>query len=386
MERLTPESVARHAPKTQRYEVSDSLKQGLRLIVFPSGEKSYAVRYRFQHKKRKLTIGSTDKFTLAQARTAYDTAMELLAQGIDPGAAKTGKAPADLTVKSAVDLYREKHVDVQMEDGTASYWKRELTDLEQAFPARGLRSIRKGDLLPLLDHAAERGPEARRTTLKVIRCFFIWALGRDMVDSNPTDGIKRGKAEPRERYLLPDELRAVWHACEAVNVYAGAMAKLLILTGARRDEIRGLRWNEIVGDWIVLSEARTKTDVVHRIFITPQIKAILDALPKRGEFVFGVRAPMSNADRIKNAIDDALPERFTIPWAFHDLRRTFSTLAVSECGVDPLVAEKCIGHKLKGVQAIYQRHDFLKQCKAAWEAWGTYVEKLVGENVRKLVA
>jgi integrase len=386
MERFTPETVARHAPKSQRFEVSDSLKQGLRLIVQPSGEKSFAVRYRFGGVKRKLTFGSTDKLTLAAARLAYDKAMEQLAVGVDPGAVKTGKAPSDLTIKSAVDTYIEKHVTLAMEKDTAKYWKRELVELEQSFPARGLRSIRKGDLIPLLDQAAERGVYARQTTLKVYRCFFRWALGRDLIDTNPTDGIPRPKTEARERYLMPEELRAVWNACDAVNVFAGAMCKLLILTGARRDEIRGLRWDEIVGDWIVLPQGRTKTDIVHRMAITPQVKAILDALPRRGDFVFGINSPMSNADRIKNAIDDALPKRFTIPWAFHDLRRTFSTLVVSECDVDPLIAEKCIGHKLKGVQAVYQKHDFLKQCKAAWEAWGNYVEKLVGENVEKLVA
>jgi hypothetical protein len=40
-------------------------------------------------------------------------------------------------------------------------------------------------------------------------------------------------------------------------------------------------------------------------------------------------------------------------------------------------AERCLGHKLKGMQGIYQKHDFLEQTKAAWEAWGEYVEKLV---------
>ena len=388
MERFTPESVARRAPKTQRYEVSDSLKQGLRLIVEPSGHKSFAVRYRFQRRKRKLTIGSTEKFTLAAARAAYDTAMELLAQGIDPGAVKTGKAPADQTVKAVVDLYVEKYVEPEMEESTAKYWKREINDFAQAFPARGLRSIKKADIVPVLDQAAERGKDARATTLKVIRGFFIWCLGRDLVDSNPTDGIKRHRYEPRERYLMPEELRAVWHACGAVNGFAGAMCRLLILTGARRDEIRGLRWDECNFEtgWIVLGEARTKTDVVHRIAITPQVKAILEALPRRGEYVFGVKAPMSNADRIKNAIEAALPRPFDVPWSFHDLRRTFSTLIVSECDVDPLIAERCIGHRLKGVQAVYQKHDFLKQCKAAWEAWSKYVEHLASDQAERAAA
>ena len=52
-----------------------------------------------------------------------------------------------------------------------------------------------------------------------------------------------------------------------------------------------------------------------------------------------------------------------------DFRRTARTHRAA-LGVDPHVAERCLNHKLKGVEGIYNRHDYFDERKAALEAWG----------------
>jgi integrase len=66
-----------------------------------------------------------------------------------------------------------------------------------------------------------------------------------------------GRASSRERVLSDDELAKVWRACEHLN-QPGAVVRMLILTGARREEIAQLRWDEIEGDQILLANGRTK--------------------------------------------------------------------------------------------------------------------------------
>ena len=58
-------------------------------------------------------------------------------------------------------------------------------------------------------------------------------------------------------------------------------------------------------------------------------------------------------------------------WKLHDLRRTFST-GLARCGVDLVVAEKCLNHlsgALGGVAGVYNRFSYTDEMRRAWSAW-----------------
>ena len=99
------------APGPAVREISDSLVVGLRLSVQPSGHKSWAVRYRFEGRTRKLTLGKWPAVALPDARDAARAALITIARGTDPGVRKAPVAAlAPATVGDAVALYLKSSV------------------------------------------------------------------------------------------------------------------------------------------------------------------------------------------------------------------------------------------------------------------------------------
>lgn len=82
---------------------------------------------------------------------------------------------------------------------------------------------------------------------------------------------------------------------------------------------------------------------------------------------------------------DALPraikriqDRVGIPeWTAHDLRRTFATQLGESLHVDPVVIEKCLGHKMPRIMATYNKNEMLPQRKEALDAWAKHLEKII---------
>ena len=93
-----------------------------------------------------------------------------------------------------------------------------------------------------------RGPGAARTAGMAIRALFGWAVRRDVVPANPFKDFDLPAAPARERTLSEDEARRVFAAADALGYPEGPFIQSLQLTGCRRDEIRRLRWSEIVQD------------------------------------------------------------------------------------------------------------------------------------------
>jgi integrase len=371
---MTPKSVERIKPQTARAEYTDDNYQPLKLVVQPSGAKSWAVRYWFgktEPKKRKLTIGSFPAISLAAAREAARKAIETAQCGTDPCAVKKLGTPAEASFDAAADLYTAKHV-AELRNGTQAYVKRELQAARNEFMGRTLASITKRDLIALIDHADESGPHAGTQRRKVLAAFFRWAHeDRDLIQSNPARGLPKRQFKARDRFLDDGELRIVWQAADKEAGRYGALVKLLVLTGCRRNEIARLTWDEIQGDYIVLAPDRTKTAEAHRVFITPLMRSIIDTLPRRGVYVLGNGKPMSANCYAKDCIDVTLNE----PWRFHDLRRSFAT-GLQRCGVPVEIIERCLNHKLAGIQAVYNRHDYTDECRDAFDKWSAHIEAI----------
>jgi integrase len=127
---------------------------------------------------------------------------------------------------------------------------------------------------------------------------------------NPMRSLpKIGAEKPRDRVLSDAELAAVWAAAEDWPPF-GDIYRLLILTGARRDEIAALRWSEIQGDQIRLDGARTKNSLPHIIPLSGPAFDLIERLPRivGTDFVFtttGRTAP-SGWTRAKQTLDAKL--------------------------------------------------------------------------------
>ena len=183
-------------------------------------------------------------------------------------------SPADDTLAAYIALYREKHV-CTVRPGTALNINRELENMQDAWPGRSLRSISKKDVVAVIDKAMKRGPSAGVTAWKVAKAFFAWCEAREDDFASPARSIRKpAKEKSRDRVLDDAELKLTWDAAEAEGGPAGALVKLLILSGARRNEMTELAREEIGTDTIELPGDRTKNGVPHTIPITPIIRGV----------------------------------------------------------------------------------------------------------------
>ena len=245
-------------------------------------------------------------------------------------------------------------------------------DVLPLWGARDISTITKREIHALLDSIVDRAPGTARAVHSHLRSLFGWAVGREMVSINPMAGVKPPtKVKARDRVLSDVELVKVWHAAGA-DAY-GPMVKLLILTGARREEITQLRWAEINDGKIELPAERTKTGEPRIIPLSPQAREILAGVDNTGERVFGVARAWPRA---KARIDAAA--RINEPWVIHDLRRTAAT-GMQRLGVTLQTVEAVLGHvgTRAGIVGVYQRHDYLDEKRAAVEAWGAHVASLL---------
>jgi integrase len=376
---LTDRVVQQAKAGKTRIEIADAVLPGLYLIVQPSGLKSWAVRYRVGRASRKLTLsGRYPVLSLAKARELARGALEQIAAGEDPAAKKQAGVSADDTLAAHIAVYREKHVST-VRPGTAANINRELEHMQDAWSGRSLRSISKKDAVGVIDNAMRRGPSAAVTAWKVAKAFFAWCEARENDFASPARSLRKpAKEKSRDRVLDDHELKLTWEAADREGGAAGGLVKVLILSGARRNEITELARDEIKCDAIELPAERTKNGLAHLIPITPMIRQVLGSLPSTGKYVLnGTDRPFGDHSGAKEKITPAIP-----PWTLHDLRRSFAS-GLQRLGVAPHIVELALNHRsgtFSGVAGIYQRHRYAKEVGEAFELWSQHIETVTSKK------
>ncbi len=399
---LTDVGIRKLATPATRREVPDGKVTGLYLVLQPSGRKSWALRFRANGKPVKLTIGGYPTIGLGEARRRAQEALGELSGGRNPAAekraartaAKAERETAADRVERVVDLFIERHAKAKTRD-----WRNTKgmldSEIVRRWKGRRLSEITRPHVVALLDEVIDRGAPVRANRVFAeFRNMSKWALARGMIDRNPCDGLSSPTNETRrDRVLTDDEVRLVWQAAEAIGWHFRAIARLLLLTGARRDEVGEMRWSEVdlqAKTW-TLPPARTKNKRQHEIPLSDDAVAIIKALPRvegKPGFVFTTtgRTPVSGFSRAKRQIDAAVlkardgsaPEH----WTLHDLRRTVAT-NLQKLGVRLEVTESALNHvsgSRGGIVGVYQRHEYAAEKREALDAWATRLRTIVGDD------
>lgn len=397
---LTTKAVENMKPDPEkRFEVPDPGLTGLYLVMQPSGSKSWALRYRFNGKPAKLTLGKWPIMGVADARAAATAAIEEVEHGRDPAAAKKAAKVATAhdaerdKVSSVIDLFLKRHASRNRRaDDVAAMFRREIIG---KWGDREIQSITKRDVIDVLDAVVDRGSPVTANRLRAhLNTLFNWAKGRDIIDVNPLDGIKPPAPEkPRDRVLTDDEICLFWNACDGLQYPFGPLYRLLLLTGQRLREVAEMTWREIDGDTWTIPALRTKNGDEHIIPLSPDARAVLDGLPRVGRFLFSTTGttPVSGFTRAKERIDKLMAEAVnkdlpegaepvTIPaFTIHDLRRTAAT-GMAGLRFPPHVVEAVLNHRSgtrRGVAGVYNRFDYAEEKRQALDAWGRFVLTLV---------
>jgi integrase len=376
---LTDLSVRHLKPGDARREVRDAGQRGLYCIVQPSGVKTFAVRYRYGGRPRKLTLQAG--MSLAAARKEAAAVMYAVHEGKDPAAdkarAKARAATADTLEAIVAEFFRRESSRLR----SARKWQR---DFERAvLPVLGRRPIAdigRRDIVRLLDKIEdESGASAADIALSIVRRVMNWHAARsDDFRSPIVRGMTRCRPSDhaRSRILNDDELRAVWRAADSMQGPFGGYVQFLLLTAARRNEAAHMRWSEIKGaDW-VLPATRNKTKVDLTRPLNAAAQAVLAKVPRiaGSDFVFSADGRrLGGMARRKREIDEASG---VTAWTLHDLRRTSRSL-MSRAGVPSEHAERCLGHVIRGVEGVYDRHSYREEMRIAYQKLATLINQIV---------
>jgi integrase len=366
----------------------DQTLPGFGLKITPKGRKVFIVLYRSAgggSRLRKYTIGRSGGITLHNARIEAQKVMAARLEGRDPATEKLEarrRLTAD-TVPEVIDLYGKRHLS-QRRSGreVMQILQRNLVD---RVGSRSVHSISKRDVIDLVNAVVDRGsPVAANKSLKVIKSFFNWCVGRAIVERSPCEGIRVPTVErARDRVLTDRELAQIIRAARRLGGPYGAIVEVLALIGQRRDEVARMSWDEVDLERRVwtLPAVRTKNDRPHIVQLPDPAIAVIGAQPRAGGLVFSRNGvtPVGDFSSQKRRLDDLCGVSH---WRLHDLRRTMVS-GMARLGVAPHVADKILNHvagTISGVAAVYQRHEFMDERIHALERWGAYVESLLAEG------
>lgn len=377
------QSLAAGTPK--RHPVGNSLY----FVVRKNATPYWMVRYTSGSKRKEITIGQYPYLSLADAKAEAAILKRTLKAGADPLIER--KQRSDNSLKLVDDLFRDWY-----ENDLAKRLKHPqipkriyLSDIKPAIGDFPLEKVSARDIRNIIQQIAYERPTVANDALMYLKQMFRHALKLDLLPHNPASAFTAtdagGVEKSRERYLSLDELKHVFllfqkhsHSFTRDNYLACA---LLVVLGVRKGELCCAEWAEFDLDnhlWH-LPEGRSKTGAAITIPLPSQAVAWLKELHIRAcgsTFVFPARRTSKKAhmgnDTLNRAISKLFgrePGRKKQPpnlmgdiehFSPHDLRRTFRSLAAS-VGIPGHVAERCLNHKLKGVEGIYDRYDYLEE-------------------------
>ncbi|PLK49966.1 site-specific integrase [Uliginosibacterium sp. TH139] len=411
----------------------DSTAPGLALRVTQAGGKAYIFQSRFNGNALRITIGDPRAWSLDNAQAEARRLQTLCDQGIDPRQQKAEKVAAAEAARQ-----HEAHADAPALEAWQHYcterapkWgeahKRDHATVSKEGGQPRSRGRRKGDstttqpgilrpllLLPLsridaslvrdwLKEEAAKRPTHARLALNLLRAFLNWCA--EQPDYQPFTNANAcpprlardtlPKKAAKDDCLQKEQLPAWFAKVQAINnPVIATYLQVALLTGARRGEVAGIRWQDVDFQWQTLT-IRDKIEGERTIPLTPYIAHLLRNLKARSE----IAPPVSRRLRQSGA---PVPEWKPSEWVFysptaesgrlqepriqhnkacaaagiegmtiHGLRRSFGTLAEwVECPAG--VVAQIQGHKPSATAEKHYRRrpiDLLRMWHAKIESW-----------------
>src|SRR5262249_55534144 len=360
---------------------------GFGVKVTPTGRKVFIVLYRTGGAGSKLgqyTIGRNGRGNPHQARVAAEKVFAAKLEGRDPAAEKREakrRVVAD-RVEDLLETFIAQRLSQNRSGGEISRLLRR--EVGRSWADRSIHEITKRDVVEVVSAIEQRGaPVAANKTLKSIKTFLSWCVGRAVLDQSPAEGVPLpAKEVARDRVLDDKELAQVILAARQIGGPYGGIVEFLALTGQRREEVAGLLWQELdlaQRVWTI-PKSRTKNAKAHIVHLSDQSLEALKRSGRQRPYVFSPLGskPFQGFSASKRELDR---RSGVTGWRLHDLRRTCVS-GMARLGTAPHVADKTLNHQsgtISGVAAIYQRHEFLGERREALERWGGHVAGIVAE-------
>lgn len=399
------ESFACPAGKSQAF-LWDTEAPSLMLRATPTGRKTYAFEGRLNGATIRINIGTAADWSLGNARKRAAELKQLVDSGQDPRelerealAAKEAKRQQEQAQAVTVgDLWPTYLIEGRPKRKDA-FKPRYLADLQNmAAPGgepkkRGQGLTRPGPLFPLLalplaqvnedtlkawhDREALAGKHQAARALMMFRGFLRWCSARPEYrgltdrDAGKAAAIVENLPSNTRRTdaLEAAQVPGWWTGVEQLsNRTASAYLRALLLTGARREELAALTWDNVDFQWRKLTIA-DKVDATRTMPLTPYLAHMLASLPRVGPYVFASASKTGRITDARASHAKALQSAGIEHLTFHGLRRSFSLLGEA-AGAPAGAIAQVMGHKPSATAEGYRPRSvdalrpFLEQIEA----------------------
>ncbi|KAB7645554.1 tyrosine-type recombinase/integrase [Polymorphobacter fuscus] len=413
--KLTKRSVeALATPEKGRAFLWDDTLKGFGVMLTHKGQRSYVVQYRIGGREgttQRATIGQHgNPWTQETARARAVELLDLVRRKIDPVQAdrdrlaleREGKANDErYAFSTAADLYiahlRQKGL--KSADEIAAIFER---DLKPHFLQKPLHRIKRADIHTCTAAVGLRSKSSANRAHSWLRAMLNWAVDQDRfgIHVSPMEKMAQPfESGKRERVLTDAELSIILDCIHELSEPHSSFMLMLVFTAQRRNEVAGMRWEELDIDsrqWLIPG-SRTKNKIEHLLPLSlsavEAIELTEPELARRQGFVFtsnGKKAVASFseckrnldkliADRLKRDADEAGVDYVPMPsWVLHDLRRTVAT-GLQRMGTRIEYTEALLNHvsgSTGGLVGIYQRYKYWPEKVDAMAAWDRQIDEI----------
>ncbi len=370
---------------------------GLRLLVKPSGARSWVLRTVVGARRADLGLGGYPTVTLAQALDDARAALQKIRAGTDPAAERRARRQTvDWTFKRCGEAYIAAHRAGWRNAKHAAQWESTLDSyVYPRFGHKHVRDVTKGDVLAVIEPHWTTKNETMVRVRNRIELVLAWAMQREYRPDGPNPARWRGnldatlprpsKVNQREHFEavpIDDMHEFVQRLRQAPGVAARAL-EYAILTASRTGAVRAATWDEIDVDakvWTIGAQ-KMKAGRPHRVPLSDEAVTLLGALPRverddehssnhSSMLVF----PGAKGKTLSDMSLTAVMRRMGLSAVPHGFRSTFSDWCAERTSTPAEVREMALAHAIGNkTEEAYRRGDLFEKRRALMAEWATFL-------------
>ena len=392
---LTDTEIRNAKPSEKSRRLFDG--KGLHLLINPDGSKYWRLKYVYEGKERRMSLGLYPETSLAEARNLAIKERRKLKDGIDPATARKAdkqarRAKAANTFEAvALEWYKRKLA--TWAPATARKVDEALKiDLIPSLGKRPISEITGAEVIAALRNIETRSPHMAHKARQYVGAIIREACRTGKRDEHRILDLRDTLTKLPDSHFKTFDQKDLPGFIKTLEAYQGApqtriALTLLMHTFVRPSEMAGARWSEFdlkAAQWRIPA-SRMKMKREHLVPLSAQVVALLNELQSlTGEYPFlfpGERAPHSQhmaRDTFSKAMRSMGFQGKATPHGF----RAMASTALNEMGFDPDVIEYQLAHKeLNQIRRAYNRAQYVEKRAAMMGAWSDFLEGTTKGNI-----
>lgn len=354
----------------QRLVLLDTKTVGLQCRVTPAGVKTFSMFRRVKGgPPERITLGRFPDMTIGMARAEAAKINAAIAVGYSTAQVKRS-IRSEKTFAELFEEYATRHGRTRKRKWRTEEIRYRL-HLERPLGKKRLSQITRQDILRIFndipgqiktskdkENPKFKSKATANRILALTAILFSWGIEQGYCDINPARGIKKHREESRDRFLQPDELPRFFKSLAVEqNTAIRDYILLSLLTGARRENVLSMRWDQVSFERREWRIPRTKNGTPQTVPLTEEAMQVLSGCMDNGSaYVFPGTGRDGHLAEPRRGWERILKRAGIENLRIHDLRRTLGSWQ-ARTGASLVVIGKSLGHKSPQATAVYSRLD-----------------------------